>query len=113
MAPDGSLIFKGTGTGTHTGRSTTVANVVPDLETTPPTYLVSGVITAANGDQIYFSGAATFSSATTATGKVDFTGGTGRFADATGYATFNDEFTLDSNGKIIFDHQTSKGFISF
>lgn len=110
--------FDGTGIGTYTGRSTTVAFIVPqfDQDNHPIGYLVrEGVITAANGDQISISGEATFTSynytpgtggTATATGWVDITGGTGRFAGATGRLNFEDEFTLDSNGRVYSDHQT-------
>ena len=108
----GSLVFIGTGHATHTGLSTIDAVVVPHREETPPTYSVSGVITAANGDQINFSGNATFTSPTTAIGTAEITGGTGRFENATGVLDFTDEFAM-ADGVIVADHQTITGSISF
>src|SRR5262249_54055548 len=105
--------FDGMSIGSHIGRSTTVAYVTPDRSTRPPTYSVRGYIVAANGDQINFSGGATFTTPTTARGTVYFMGGTGRFEDATGELDFIDEFTVNSDGSVIADHQTGTGFISY
>ena len=44
------------------------------------------VFTAANGDQLFADVAAQFTSPTTVAGTYTFTGGTGRFANATGHA---------------------------
>ena len=56
----------------------------------PATGIVSGsiVFTAANGDELIGTVAGGFVSPTTATGTYTFTGGTGRFANATGGADF-------------------------
>ena len=111
----GSLTFVGTGTGTHTGKFTAIASVTTYLDLTG--YSVSAVVTAANGDQINFSGNATFTSfsstTATATGTGEITGGTGRFEGATGDVTFNDNFTVVNGTTIVSDHQTTEGSISF
>jgi len=56
----------------------------------PLTGTLTGVIvfTAANGDQLFCTVAGGFISPTAATGTYTFTGGTGRFANASGSADF-------------------------
>lgn len=89
----------GTGTAEHMGKvtwsSTEVANFCVD-PSNPTTAAVTGtmVITAANGDQVTQSYTTTvnadFGAGTlTATGSYQVTGGTGRFAGATGGGTVN------------------------
>jgi hypothetical protein len=118
--PGNSREFDGVGVGTHTGLSTVVAFVVPHRD--PRNYDVSGTITAANGDQIFFvNGHATFNPIdpqhpliATADGTAEIMGGTGRFTNATGEFSFHDEFTLDPvTGRVSTDHQTYKGVISY
>ncbi len=83
---DGVLLtIVATGQATHLGRFTRVESVVihPDGK-------LEGKITftAANGDQLYVAVQGGFISATTAEGTYTFTGGTGRFANASGNASF-------------------------
>jgi hypothetical protein len=54
------------------------------------------VLTAANGDQLFWSDVGTFTSATTIAGTITFTGGTGRFSNASGTADF--EAVLSPDG---------------
>lgn len=82
----------GSGTSSHLGKSSFVANSTINF-TTPPPFLLGGtaVFTAANGDQIFtsFSGSAT--PAGTGMNEVEMvhtiTGGTGRFSNASGSFT--------------------------
>jgi hypothetical protein len=82
----------GTGQATHLGQSVFVANATVNL-TTPPPFAIAGtaVFTAANGDQFYtrFTGTSTPTGPGTSRGVINhvITGGTGRFADATGSFT--------------------------
>jgi hypothetical protein len=82
----------GTGQATHLGQSVFVANATVNL-TTPPPFAIAGtaVFTAANGDQFYtrFTGTSTPTGPGTSRGVLNhvITGGTGRFADATGSFT--------------------------
>ena len=85
VVPPNELIIEATGAATHLGQFTREERLFLN-----PDGSFSGTIvfTAANGDELRadFSGA--FTSATTAEGTYTFTGGTGRFQDATGGATF-------------------------
>jgi len=82
----------GTGQATHLGQSVFVANATVNL-TPPPPFAIAGtaVFTAANGDQFYtrFPGTSTPTGPGTSRGVLNhvITGGTGRFADATGSFT--------------------------
>ena len=112
-----TLIYEGTGTATHTGRFQEEATVFPTLgpDGQPISYTVEATLTAANGDQIFFKGNATFTSSTTTIGTAEVTGGTGRFKDAAGTIGFEDNFTFGQVGGItvaISDHQTATGTIS-
>jgi hypothetical protein len=75
-----------TGEATYLGRYTGIETVVLDL--TDGTFAGTRVFVAANGDQLYADVEGGFTSATTAEGTLTFTGGTGRFRDATGEADF-------------------------
>lgn len=107
--PDGTtlLTYGGTGHATLLGSFTADANIVFLVPFT--TYSVTGVLTAANGDQIFFSGEAAFTSPTTDAGTLTITGGTGRFMNATGEGDFADVF---SDG-IKHAAQTFEGTIEF
>jgi ELWxxDGT repeat protein len=89
--PSGAIVIASTGNATHLGDFTRTEYVFFG-----PGGAISGtaVFTAANGDQLWadFSGA--FTSPTTLEGTYTFTGGTGRFSDATGTANF-EAITLD------------------
>ena len=85
VTPSGAVVVESMGNATHLGDFTRTEYVFFG-----PRGAISGtvVFTAANGDQLSadFSGA--FTSPTTAEGTYTFTGGTGRFRDATGTASF-------------------------
>ena len=71
----------------HLGRSTFYGLDVVDFST--GTYEMHGVITAANGDEVHatITGNATLTpTGATLAGSAEFTGGTGRFANASGNA---------------------------
>jgi hypothetical protein len=86
-AQDGSLHVTdvGEGNASHLGRITSFEHglILPDGS-------VQGmvVLTAANGDQLFWSDVGTFTSSTTIAGTITFTGGTGRFGNASGTADF-------------------------
>lgn len=80
------LSFAGHGQATHLGRYTTTETVL--YNPLDGTLVGTRVIVAANGDQLYADVAGAFTSPTTAVGTDTFTGGTGRFADASGQAQF-------------------------
>jgi hypothetical protein len=108
---DGSHLFVGTGVGSHIGRSTTVAYV---LTNRPVGYSVHGTITAANGDEINFSGGAKFTSPTTTQGTVSLMGGTGRFENATGVFNYEEVLTYDpTHTFVIAVQQAGTGLISY
>ena len=82
--PDGLLLtVAATGQATHLGRFTREESVVLHADGTLEGSLV---FIAANGDQLYADVAGGFISPTTAVGTYTFTGGTGRFANASGGA---------------------------
>ena len=98
----------GVGSATHLGASTFVATVTVNI-TPPPPFAVQGtaVFTAANGDQFYTSivGTTTPTGPTSATGSFvhTITGGTGRFADASGQLVATSSF----------NPQTLTGLVNF
>jgi hypothetical protein len=89
VAPDpGGVVFtvQAEGNATHLGRFTREETVLFN----PATGSLTGdiVFTAANGDQLFVSVDGGFISPTEARGTYTFTGGTGRFVNATGSAGF-------------------------
>ncbi len=78
----------GSGNLTHLGKFTDASFVCLNGTTSPPTFTVHGVLTAANGDLVYLEAAGTTmpSSQTQMTidGHFTISGGTGRFEHATG-----------------------------
>ncbi len=87
-APGGIMLtVLASGNATQLGRFSRVEELLFD----PGTGSVAGdiVFTAANGDQLFGTVAGGFNSPTTAIGTYTFTGGMGRFANATGGATFS------------------------
>ena len=80
------LTASATGQATHLGRFTRTETVVLNLAN--GTFAGTLVFTAANGDQLYADVAGGFTSPTTAVGTYTFTGGTGRFQNASGGAAF-------------------------
>ena len=104
----GGLLLTGSATGkaTHLGRFTRTETLLLN----PITGTFAGTIefTAANGDQLYADVAGGFISPTTAVGTYTFTGGTGRFEDASGGAAFTAVTADGTNFDVTF-----KGTIQF
>jgi hypothetical protein len=61
------------------------------------------VYTAANGDELTLDFDGQFVSPTTAVGTYEFTGGTGRFRDASGTADFSAVLGADGRVDVVFD----------
>jgi len=96
----GAGVAQYTGQATHLGRFTRIEYFQLDGAGG-----ISGTmaITAANGDQLDLDFDGQFISPTTVVGTYEFTGGTGRFSDATGTADFT--AVLDDLGRVevVFD----------
>jgi hypothetical protein len=77
----------GSGNATQLGRFTRSETILLN----PSTGMFTGTMTyvAANGDELNCTFSGAFTSQTTASGVYTFSGGTGRFADASGQADFN------------------------
>jgi hypothetical protein len=94
-APDGSLHVTdvGEGNASHLGRVTSF-----ELGVIYPDGSVQGmvVLTAANGDRLFWSDVGRFTSSTTIAGTITFMSGTGRFSNASGTAHF--EAVISSDG---------------
>jgi hypothetical protein len=86
VGDQGELVVEYTGTATHLGAYTREEHLFLNPD---GTFTGTIVFTAANGDELWVDFAGGFVSPTTAVGTYAFTGGTGRFADATGTATFD------------------------
>jgi hypothetical protein len=83
--PPNQLVVNYTGRASHLGKFTRTENLFLNPD---GTFTGTIVFTAANGDQLRLNLSGRFVSPTEAVGTYDFTGGTGRFSDATGHATF-------------------------
>jgi hypothetical protein len=85
VTPDGAVVVESTGQATYLGEYTRTEYLFFG-----PGGAISGtvVFTAANGDQLTADFSGGFTSPTTLVGSYSFTGGTGRFSDATGTASF-------------------------
>jgi hypothetical protein len=85
VVPPNELVINYTGISTHLGNFTREEHLFLN-----PDGSFSGtmVVTAANGDQLWLDFSGAFTSPNTAEGTYTFTGGTGRFSNATGNATF-------------------------
>jgi hypothetical protein len=81
------LTLEAKGQMTYLGRFTGTEKVL--LNTTDGTFSGSRFFTAANGDQLFAETNGAFTSPTTAAGTFTFTGGTGRFKNASGKADFD------------------------
>lgn len=85
VGDDLHLSVAATGKATHLGNYTRTETVVLHGD---GSFEAEIVFTAANGDELYASAVGGFISPTTALGVATFTGGTGRFADASGGYNF-------------------------
>jgi len=85
IAPDGAIVAEATGHATHLGDFTRIEYIY-----LAPDGTISGTVifTADNLDELWVDFEGSFTSKTTAEGAYTFTGGTGRFTDATGTANF-------------------------
>jgi hypothetical protein len=85
IAPSGALVIEATGIATHLGNFTRTEYVFFG-----PGGAISGsvIFKAANDDELWVDFSGGFISPTTAEGTYTFAGGTGRFSDATGTASF-------------------------
>jgi hypothetical protein len=85
VLPSGAIVVESEGIATHLGDFTRT-----ELVFFGPDGAIAGsvIFTAANGDQLWADFEGDFISPTTAEGTYTFTGGTGRFSDATGTASF-------------------------
>jgi hypothetical protein len=85
VAPSGAVVIESAGNATHLGNFTRTEYLLLG-----PGGAISGsvVFTASNGDELWADFSGGFTSPTTAVGAYTFTGGTGRFRDATGVAGF-------------------------
>lgn len=83
------VVISGEGTATHIGRSTVTFAICFDLSTGLPIGTATGIVTAANGDEIHveLTGAAIDPDTGEALSFYDVIGGTGRFASADGEIT--------------------------
>jgi len=86
IAPDGAIVAEATGHATHLGDFTRTEYVYVGLDGIS----ISGTVifTAANLDELWVDFEGGFTSQITAEGTYTITGGTGRFTDATGTASF-------------------------
>ncbi len=108
VEPDGTVVltYDGTGNATQLGLFTAEAHIYPHGD---GTYSGTVTFTAANGDQVFFSVEAVFTSPTTTVGRATITGGTGRFLNATGEVRFAEVFSDATHAQV---HQTFDGTIS-
>lgn len=81
-APAFRIIIEGTGNGTHLGNFHVLITECNDFA---GTLTQTGVVTAANGDELYFIATNFSADENGPFGEYDFEGGTGRFEDSYGY----------------------------
>jgi len=104
---DTHILFTGalSGHATHLGRFTGETEYVVDVTT--GTFETSTTLVAANGDQLFSSGSAVFTpiggTPTGSIGWFEFTGGTGRFARASGSGAFIGVITGEGMGSLEAD----------
>jgi hypothetical protein len=102
-----------TGTATHLGRYSATGTLA--LAENGIDFTITGTYTAANGDQLSFTSEGQFENplgsvdANPGTGSAVITGGTGRFANVTGFAVFSGVINLDGT----FTVQHDDGGVSF
>jgi hypothetical protein len=104
---DGSLQMAWTGTATHLGRYSATGVMV--LAGNGIDFTINGTYTAANGDLLHFTSAGQLANplgsvdANPGTGSAVITGGTGRFANVTGFAEFSGVINLDGTFQVKHD----------
>ena len=81
-APLAQIILEGTGNGTHIGLFDVVITWCDDFAGTT---IQTGVVTAANGDKLYFYTSGFGADENGEYGEYTFEGGTGRFEDSNGF----------------------------
>lgn len=100
------------GTATHLGRFDQFEIICEDMRALPlMPFVVYGTYTAANGDELYYlvEGFVNVATGESADGGTYFTGGTGRFAHASGWAAT--VFFRDAQGTAYAE--TQSGWISY
>jgi hypothetical protein len=96
LSPTEVLIaYIGTGHGTHVGAYTESGSYTVDLTTF--TFVGSSTATASDGSTFSFTISGGFTGPTTLAGTTSITGGTGRFAGATGALAFTGDQTSPIN----------------
>ena len=83
--PPNELVIEYTGTATQLGQFTRAEYLFLNPD---GSFIGKMVFTVASGDELWLDFSGAFTSPTVATGTYRFTGGTGRFRNATGAATF-------------------------
>jgi hypothetical protein len=85
LLPPNELVVDSTGTATYLGRFTSEEHLFLNPD---GTFAGDKVFIAADGDELHLDFQGAFTSPTTVEGVFTFTGGTGRFQDASGTASF-------------------------
>jgi hypothetical protein len=98
--PPNVLLVGATGNATHLGNFTRQEVLVLGAD---GSFTGTIVFVAANGDELHVDVSGGFTGATTAAGTYTFTGGTGRFDDATGSATFEVDAPDFGHVSVTFD----------
>jgi hypothetical protein len=95
------ITTSGSGQATHLGEYTRTEQLTLDPST--GTFTGSIVFTSADGSELYCDLTGGFTGLNTASGTYYFTGGTGRFAEASGEADFNIVQSDPLNFNVIFE----------
>ncbi|NNK69341.1 MAG: hypothetical protein HKO96_02610 [Flavobacteriaceae bacterium] len=108
-APLATIIIEGTGNGTHIGNFDVLITECNDLA---GTIIQNGIVTAANGDELYFV-ATNFSADDNGPfGEYDFEGGTGRFEDSYGYLKLYNTLVVTGPGTGTYSNQ-GEGYLAY
>jgi hypothetical protein len=102
----GTTDFVGTGNATHLGRYAEVGSVtfLPSADPTAVPIVAWAIYTAANGDELYATFDGHLNALTGAiTATVTYEGGTGRFDDASGSATFLGQILPDGTLSVVVE----------
>lgn len=101
VVPPNEIVVESTGTATHLGRFTREEHLFLDPDGISFTGTI--VFTAASGDELWLTLDGQFTSPTTAIGSYEITGGTGRFRDAAGAASFVAVLGDGGRVEVVFD----------